>query len=107
MPPFFRLTHPLRPLILPLTSLPQPLSRPLHLTPLLRLKEGLNQDGQEVERKKQNQHHDSEARRDISSQSEEVVGAEQESVKDDQKHMEELQKETARKSEEEHPKGKA
>jgi len=44
--------------------------------------------------------------RELQSEGEEAVGADQEKVKDDKKHMEELQKETANESQKEHPEGK-
>jgi len=44
--------------------------------------------------------------RELQSEGEEAVGADQEKVRDDKKHMEELQKETANESQKEHPEGK-
>ena len=72
----------------------------------LRLKEDKPHDPEELEKKKQKAQN-GEKDRDLQSSSEEAVGADQEKVKDNNKHMEELQKQTAQKSEENHPQGKS
>lgn len=73
----------------------------------LRFKEDKEQSAQEIEKQKQENLKNNEKNRELASSSEEVVGAEQENVKDHDQHMEKLQKQTAQKSEEKHPEGKA
>lgn len=85
----------------------QHISRFGTLQPLRVKEEKKDQSPEEIEKAKQNQHHDKDARRELKSGSEEVVGAEQESVKDHDKHMEELQKQTKKESEEKHPQAKS
>lgn len=92
-------------------QLPRQPTNHVHVQPFsavrqLRVKEGKAQDPEEVEKAKQNQHHDDEARRELKSGSEEAVGADQHDVKDHDKHMEELQKQTTQKTEENHPEAK-
>ena len=80
------------------------LSRPFSIAPQLRLREGKEQDPDEIERSKQENLKNGKPR-ELESNAEESVGADQEKVKDDQEHMKELQKETANKSQEKHPEG--
>ncbi len=73
----------------------------------LRLREDADRSPEEVEKQKQESMKKSGSTRGVASASEEVVGADQQKVKDHDKHMEELQKQTAQKSEEQHPEGKS
>ena len=73
----------------------------------LRLKEDSDRSPQEVETQKQESLKKDEWNRGTASSSEEVVGADQQKVKDHDKHMDDLQKQTAQKSEEQHPEGKS
>lgn len=73
----------------------------------LRLKEDKEQSPKEIEKQKQENLKNNEKNRELASSSEEVVDAEQEKVKDHDQHMDKLQKQTAQKSEEKHPEGKA
>ena len=83
------------------------LARPFSTSRTLRLKEDVERSPEEVEKAKQQQLKDQEWKKDLASSSEEDIKADQEKVKDDDKHMEELQKKTAQKSQENHPKGKS
>ena len=82
-------------------------AQPFSTSTRLRIKEDKERSPEEVERAKQEQLKDKEWKRELASGSEEAVGADQEKVKDHDKHMEELQKQTAQKSEENHPEGKS
>ena len=82
-------------------------ARPFSTSRTLRLKEDADRSPEEVEKAKQEQLKKQEWSRETASASEEVVGADQQKVKDHGKHMEELQKDTAQKSEENHPQGKS
>jgi hypothetical protein len=73
----------------------------------LKLREDRDRSPEEVEKAKQEQMKKQEWHRDVASQSEEHVAAEKEHVQDHDSHMEKLQKETAQKSEENHPQGKS
>ena len=82
--------------------------RPLHQTTRLTLRETKEQSPETLEKAKQEQMKGGSGTksRELQSEGEEAVGADQEKVKDDKKHMEELQKETANESQREHPEGK-
>ena len=83
-------------------------ARPLHQTTRLSLRETEEQSPETLEKAKQDQMKGANGgkSRELQSEGEEAVGADQEKVKDDKKHMEELQKETANESQKEHPEGK-
>lgn len=83
------------------------LVRPFSTSRTLRIKEDVERSPEEAEKAKQEQLKKQEWNRGTASASEEVVGADQQKVKDHDKHMEELQKQTAQKSEENHPQGKS
>ena len=87
------------------TFRPAALTRPFSVASQLRLREGKEQDPNEVEKNKQEQFDSDEKRRELKSGGEEAVGADQEKVKDNQAHISELQKETANKSQKKHPEG--
>ncbi|KAF7190341.1 hypothetical protein HII31_08672 [Pseudocercospora fuligena] len=77
-------------------------TRPLSFTRTLRLKEDKPQDGHELEKAKQQQHHSEEKRDELRSSSESAVKADQ-----NKQDVESLQKETAKQSQKEHPHGKS
>lgn len=83
------------------------ISRPFTTARQFRLKEDKERDPEEAEQAKQEAMNKTTegSHRGVASSSEEDVGADREKVRDHDKHMEELQKQTAQKSEEEHPKG--
>ena len=96
----------MRPFLRIVPRQPATFARPFSGARQLRLKEDAERSPEEAEKAKQNADKDSEARRGVSSKSEEVVGADQEKVKDHDKHMDDLQKQTANESQENHPKAK-
>lgn len=75
--------------------------RPFSTSLQCRLRENAEQDPDDLEKKKQQAAQTGEKSRDLKSEGEEAVGADQEKVKDDQKHIEELQKQTANESQKE------
>lgn len=81
------------------------LARPFSVASQLRLREGKEQDPNEVEKNKQEQFDDKEKRRELKSAGEEAVGADQEKVKDNKEHISDLQKQTANESQKKHPEG--
>ena len=82
------------------------LIRPFSTSRTFRLKEDADRSPEEVEKAKQDSLKGKD-HRGTASASEEHVAAEREEVKDHDKHMEDLQKETANKSQENHPQGKS
>lgn len=77
-------------------------TRQLSCSQSLRLKEDKPQDGHELEKAKQQQHHSEEKRDELRSSSESAVKADQ-----NKQDVESLQKETAKQSQKEHPHGKS
>ncbi|KXT07392.1 hypothetical protein AC578_433 [Pseudocercospora eumusae] len=80
----------------------QEVTRPLSFTRTLRLKEDKPQDGHELEKAKQQQHHSEEKRDELRSSSESAVKADE-----NKQDVESLQKETAKQSQKEHAHGKS
>ena len=89
-----------------------PAPRPFTSAQRLQIKEDKEQNPEEIERAKKEQlkkqqEGKGEWHEELASSSESHVKADRENVKDHDKHMEDLQKETAQKHEEEHPRGKS